>query len=53
MSPEEHEEAIRQDVIIDMRRWLMRRSLIGTMIHRDRDIVECFLVDYEHERGLR
>lgn len=53
MSPEEHEEFIRLGVVADMRRWLMRQSLIGTMSHKDRDVIECFLVDFERERCAR
>lgn len=44
---------MRKDVIADMRRELMRRSMVGTITDKDRDVVECFIVDFEHERGLR
>lgn len=42
-----------KELISDMRRLLMKRSLTSSMSDKDRDVVECFLVDYEHERGLR
>lgn len=53
MSPEEHEEAIQREVVADMRRELMRRSLIGTITAADREVIESFLVDFVRERGWR
>jgi hypothetical protein len=47
------DERVVREVLAEMRRQLMHGSLVGTLSARDRDVIECFLVDYEQGRGLR
>lgn len=53
MTLQEIETRVYREAIADMRRVLMRKHLTLSMTLKDRDVVECFLVDYESERGLR
>ncbi len=46
-------QAMRREVLADLRRWLIRRELIGTAPPGEQAVIEAFIADYEHARGLR
>ncbi len=46
------ELGIIRETIADMRRWLIRAAMIGTLTPADRVVIEAFIADYAQEAGL-